>query len=95
MIRSPLFDWRVPALLVASFAGVFGATGAGAQPPQPFRWAGDAEGGAPYIEADPREPMRVVGLDVDIAELVAKELGRAAEFVQVDRKSTRLNSSHT
>jgi polar amino acid transport system substrate-binding protein len=49
----------------------------------PLRWGGDAEGGAPFVEADPRNPSRVAGLDVDIAELVARELGRPAEFVQV------------
>ena len=30
-------------------------------------WAGDAEGGAPFVEADPSRPDRVVGFDVDIA----------------------------
>ena len=54
-----------------------------AQPAPPFKWGGDAEGGAPYVEADPRDPERVVGLDVEIAELIANELGRAAEFVQI------------
>jgi polar amino acid transport system substrate-binding protein len=54
-----------------------------AQPLPPLRWAGDSEGGAPYVEADARNPGRVVGLDVEIAELIAKELGRPAEFVQI------------
>jgi len=48
----------------------------------PLRWGGDSEGGAPYIEADPQDPSRVQGFDVDIAELIAKELGRPAEFIQ-------------
>jgi His/Glu/Gln/Arg/opine family amino acid ABC transporter permease subunit len=48
----------------------------------PLRWGGDAEGGAPYVEADPRNPGRVVGFDVEIAELIARALGRGAEFVQ-------------
>ena len=42
-----------------------------AQTTEPFRWAGDAEGGAPYVEADPADPSRVVGFDADVAELVA------------------------
>jgi polar amino acid transport system substrate-binding protein len=50
--------------------------------PAPLRWGGDSEGGAPYIEADPQDPSRVQGFDVDIAELIAKELGRPAQFVQ-------------
>lgn len=54
-----------------------------AQPPAKFRWAGDAEGGAPYVEADPADPSRVTGFDVEIAELIAQGLGREVEFVEV------------
>ena len=54
-----------------------------AQQAPSFRWAGDAEGGAPYVEADAQHPDRVVGLDVEIAQLIATELGRTAEFVQI------------
>jgi polar amino acid transport system substrate-binding protein len=54
-----------------------------AQAAPAFRWAGDAEGGAPYVEADPADPSRVVGFDVDIAELIAGRLGREAQFVEV------------
>jgi polar amino acid transport system substrate-binding protein len=50
---------------------------------QDLRWGGDAEGGAPYVEADPGDPSRVVGFDVDIAQLLASGLGRNARFVQV------------
>ena len=32
-----------------------------AEPPSVFRWAGDPEGGAPYVEADPAHPDEVVG----------------------------------
>jgi polar amino acid transport system substrate-binding protein len=48
-----------------------------------LRWGGDAEGGAPFVEADPRDPSRVIGFDVEIAQLLAEGLGRAARFVQV------------
>jgi len=48
-----------------------------------LRWAGDAEGGAPYVEADPGDPARVVGFDVEVAELIASGLGREARFVEV------------
>jgi len=54
-----------------------------AQPAPPFRWAGDAEGGAPYVEADPGDPSRVVGFDVDVADLIARDLGREPQFVEV------------
>ena len=49
----------------------------------PFRWGGDAEGGAPFVEADPNNPAVVRGFDVEVAEQIAKGLGRPAEFVQV------------
>jgi His/Glu/Gln/Arg/opine family amino acid ABC transporter permease subunit len=48
-----------------------------------FRWGGDAEGGAPFVEADPQQPDRVVGFDVEIAEMLAKALGRTPAFVQI------------
>ena len=48
-----------------------------------LRWAGDAEGGAPYVEADPADPARVVGFDVEVAELIAAGLGREPRFVEV------------
>jgi polar amino acid transport system substrate-binding protein len=48
-----------------------------------LRWAGDAEGGAPYVEADPADPSRVVGFDVEVAELLARGLGRVPQFVEI------------
>ena len=36
-----------------------------------LRCGGDAEGGAPFVEADPRDPSRVVGFEVDVAALLA------------------------
>lgn len=59
------------------------AAAAHAQAPQPLRWGGDAEGGAPFVEANPIDPSIVSGFDVEIAELVAARLGRRPEFVQV------------
>ena len=35
--------------------------------PRVLRWAGDPEGGAPFVEADPSHPDEVVGFDVEIA----------------------------
>ena len=58
------------------------ATATSAQHP-PLRWGGDAEGGAPFVEADPNDPARLVGFDVEIAELIARELNRTPQFVQV------------
>ncbi len=48
-----------------------------------LRWGGDAEGGAPFVEADPSDPSRVRGMDVEIAGMIALGLGRGPYFVQV------------
>jgi len=48
-----------------------------------LRWGGDAEGGAPFMEASPDDPTKLVGFDVEVAELIALELGRRPQFVQV------------
>lgn len=53
------------------------------QDTQVLRWGGDAEGGAPFVEADPNDPQKLVGFDVEVAELIARELGRTPQFVQV------------
>jgi polar amino acid transport system substrate-binding protein len=71
-------------LLLAVIAGA--ATPVAAQPAagkQELVWGGDAEGGAPFVEADPADPSKVVGFDVEIAELLAQGLGRVARFQQV------------
>jgi polar amino acid transport system substrate-binding protein len=59
------------------------AGAARAQSPPLFRWAGDSEGGAPFVEADPSRPDTLVGFDVDIANLLARGLGRAPQFVLI------------
>ncbi len=54
-----------------------------APPAAELRWGGDAEGGAPIVEADPADPSKVRGFDVDVAAELAKGLGRTPRFVQV------------
>ncbi len=54
-----------------------------ADPPDVLRWGGDPEGGAPYVEADPADPTRVVGFDVEVAQLMARGLRRTPQFVFV------------
>ena len=54
-----------------------------AQSQPELRWGGDAEGGAPYVEADPGDLTHVVGFDVDVAQLLASGLGRVPRFIQV------------
>ncbi len=53
-----------------------------AQRPVELRWGGDAEGGAPFVSADPADATRVVGFEADIAALLAQALGRTPRFVQ-------------
>ena len=57
--------------------------GADARAQEILRWGGDAEGGAPFVEADPNDPSKVTGFDVEVAEEIAKGLGRKPQFVQV------------
>ncbi|HTR45068.1 MAG TPA: ABC transporter substrate-binding protein/permease [Thermodesulfovibrionales bacterium] len=45
-------------------------------------WGSDAEGGAPYVLPDPKDPARLVGFEVDIAEAIARELGVRARQSQ-------------
>ena len=51
-------------------------------------WGGDAEGGAPFVEADPANPSQVRGFDVEVADRIARGLGRrTARFLQVQWSS--------
>src|SRR5262249_20203999 len=67
------------AWLVAGLATVVTAADA----PPVFRWAGDPEGGAPFVEADPSHPDALVGFDVEIADLMARGLGRPSRFINI------------
>lgn len=49
---------------------------------QELVWAGDAEGGAPYVLPDPRNPARTIGFEVDFADELARRMGRKARFQQ-------------
>ena len=40
-----------------------------------LRWAGDSQGGAPYVFQDPMDPNRLVGFEVELADLLAEKLG--------------------
>jgi polar amino acid transport system substrate-binding protein len=45
-------------------------------------WGSDAEGGAPYIFPDPKNPSKLIGFEVDLADEIAKELGVTARQAQ-------------
>ena len=72
-----------PAGLKGCATTIAEARAGAAEPAKVFRWAGDPEGGAPFVEADPRQPDRLVGFDVEIANLIARGLGRTPEFITI------------
>jgi polar amino acid transport system substrate-binding protein len=55
--------------------------------PRPLIWAADPEGGAPFVQADPAHPDQVVGFDVEIADLIARRLGRTPRFLNISFSS--------
>lgn len=59
------------------------ATAAAGDEARILRWGGDAEGGAPFVQADGADPSRVRGFDVEVAGAIARGLGRRPVFVQV------------
>ena len=65
------------ALAVASGLGRVRAQGE-------LRWAGDLQGGEPYVFRDPRNPGRLVGFEVDLARALAAKLGVRERFEQND-----------
>ena len=71
---------RLPLALAAALSATLTAS---AQSPAELRWGGDAEGGAPFVQADPLDSTRVAGFEVDVAALLAGELGRVPRFVQI------------
>jgi len=67
--------------------GPAAAPGESREAPRELRWGGDAEGGAPFVESDPAHPDSMRGFDVEIAEMLAKGLGRTPKFFQVAYQS--------
>ena len=67
---------RCGAILIAA---LFGVHLAAQSQSRELVWAGDSEGGAPYVEADPSFPDRVVGFEVDseTGRDVRRDLARA------------------
>ncbi len=75
---------RYVFLLALFFSPLAGGVPIAASPaPSILRWGGDAEGGAPFVEADPTDPAKVRGFDVEVAQAIAHGLDREPLFVQV------------
>ncbi|MBF0544367.1 MAG: ABC transporter permease subunit [Candidatus Riflebacteria bacterium] len=47
-----------------------------------LKWGADAEGGGPYVFPDPKNPMRLVGFEVDLMDAIARGLGVKARQCQ-------------
>jgi polar amino acid transport system substrate-binding protein len=78
-----LVRW-ITALLVATTA----LPNVSAQEPgKPLVCALDAEGGAPFVFKDPANPQRYLGFEVEIADALAKELGRPIQLRQYEFSS--------
>lgn len=45
-------------------------------------WGSDAEGGAPYVFPDPKDPSKLIGFEVDLANAIAREIGVEARQAQ-------------
>ena len=71
-----------PVVLLALAITIAGTASAVAQP-RVLRWAGDPEGGAPFVEADPSHPDSLTGFDVEIAGVLAAGIGRMPEFLNI------------
>ncbi|MGH9768223.1 MAG: ABC transporter substrate-binding protein/permease [Blastocatellia bacterium] len=48
---------------------------------QQLRWGGDAEGGAPYLLPNPKNPREIIGFEIDLMNAVGKHLNRKSVFV--------------
>lgn len=70
------------ALFFALLLAAPRAWAAPAKAPGTLRWGGDSAGGAPYVFQDPKDPSKTIGFEVDVADLLAAELGMKARFVQ-------------
>ena len=56
---------------------------------QVLRWGGDSEGGAPFVEADPRDPSKLVGFDVERPDRAGEESGVHAPSNATGRRGVR------
>ncbi len=53
-----------------------------AQGERDIRWGGDAEGGAPYLLPNPKNPREIIGFEIDLMNAMGKLLNRRSVFVQ-------------
>jgi polar amino acid transport system substrate-binding protein len=68
------------AIALPAFAGALDRVRARGE----LTWAGDLQGGEPYVYRDPRDPSRLEGFEVEIARGLAQRFGVRDRFVQND-----------
>jgi polar amino acid transport system substrate-binding protein len=71
----------LPHSSVLQIACIVAIAGGPARAEAPMRWGADGQGGAPYVFQDPMDPTRLVGFEVELAELLAKKLGTTSQPV--------------
>jgi polar amino acid transport system substrate-binding protein len=49
-----------------------------------FQWGSTSDGGAPYVFQDPKDPTKLVGFEVEIADALSKLLNVKAKQVETD-----------
>jgi polar amino acid transport system substrate-binding protein len=80
--------WRAVIVLLAGCSGIVMAEMARAAELEAVMargelvWAADQEGGGPHVFPDPDAPQRLTGFEVELADLIAGELGVRARFQQ-------------
>ena len=78
------------AVLVVLLLGVTSLSADGAPrflPAGELRWAGDLQGGEPYVFRDPRDSTKLIGFEVEIIRAIAARLKVKETFVQNDWKN--------
>jgi polar amino acid transport system substrate-binding protein len=74
--------WRPACRLLTVTLIICALTAAARAQTRELRWGGDSEGGAPYVFQDPKDPRRIIGFEVELADALAAKLSRRAVFVQ-------------
>src|SRR5947208_232524 len=73
------------AMAALPLALLFAASGlARVRAQDEIRWAGDLQGGEPYVFRDPRDPSKLVGFEVELVRGLAQKLSLRQRFVQND-----------
>jgi polar amino acid transport system substrate-binding protein len=71
-----------PLFLVTTILSLASSAAAQDNPKRPLLWGADKDGGLPYVFADPNDPDKTIGFEMDLAQALAAEIGRPIEFQQ-------------